>query len=449
LRRYDVVVVGAGVAGLLASYELSRRGFRVALIELKPEKKIGEKVCGDAIGEHHFMEIGLEPPKIGEDAEGIFRGVRVFSPKEDKHIVAEGRGYALNRYKFGRRLLKISLDAGTELFAEHRFVKPVVEGSWVRGVVVLTPSGSEEFRARLVIDATGVPAAVRHRLPQSWWVSEDVPREDFNTTYREVWEVDMELDTDYADIFLNAEVAPGGYWWFFPKKKNVVNVGLGVQLKEGAPNPMHMFMKYLRKRFEKKIVRVLHGGGGLVPTRRPIPCMVWNGFAVVGDAAATANPVHGGGIGSGMLGAHLAAKAIAGALESGEPSIERLWSYPVEYMQKYGAKQASLDILRMFLQKLSNDDLQFVFDVGAVGGSELLDIGYRGELRMSILTKLSMGLRMLRRPSFLTRVVKLKEYMDRARNLYLDYPRSPNEYEKWRVEERKFFSEYRRWLEEQ
>ena len=448
MHRYDVVVVGAGVAGLLASYKLSEKGFRVALIELKPEEKIGEKVCGDAIGEHHFREIGLEPPRLGNDAEGVFKGVRVFSPKEDKHIVAAGKGYALHRYRFGRRLLKLSLDAGTELFAGHRFLKPIIEGSWVRGVAVLDPQGAkQEFWARVVIDATGAPAAVRRRLPRGWWVSEEVPPEDFNAAYREVWELSEELDTDYADIYLNAEVAPGGYWWFFPKKRNVANVGLGVQLRRGAPNPMEMFRRFIRRRFEKRIARVIHAGGGLVPTRRTIPCMVWNGFAVIGDAAATANPVHGGGIGSGMLSAHLAARAIARALEEGEATIERLWSYPVEYMKRYGAKQASLDVLRMFLQKLGNEDLQFIFDTGAVGGEELLDIGYRGELRMSILTKLSIGLRMLRRPSFLARVAKLKDYMDRARNLYLSYPKTPQEYERWRAEEKRFFEEYRGWLE--
>ncbi|MEM1596377.1 MAG: FAD-dependent oxidoreductase, partial [Desulfurococcaceae archaeon] len=59
---YDVIVVGAGVAGLYASYQLASMGWKVALVESKPASKIGDRVCGDAIGIHHFEELSLQVP---------------------------------------------------------------------------------------------------------------------------------------------------------------------------------------------------------------------------------------------------------------------------------------------------------------------------------------------------------------------------------------------------
>jgi len=444
--KKDVVIVGAGVAGLYAAYRLAGYGLDVLVIERKPEEAIGEKVCGDAIGKHHFDELELDHPKIGEDAERTFKGVKIVSPNEQHVIEVLGEGYALNRKAFGVRLYRLALSKGAEVWTSHRFHKPITEGSWVRGIVALRPDGSKvSIEARVTIDASGVPGVVRLSLPKSWWVSEPIPREDLNVTYREIWEGDIEnLDHDFAWIFLNVDVAPGGYWWLFPKKKGVYNVGLGVQ--GGRGNPIKNFVNYVRKRFEKNITQIIDCGGGLVPTRRPISCMVWNGFIVVGDAASTANPVHGGGIGSAMLSSKIASDTIIEALERGNASMEALWNYHLRYHKAYGAKQASLDILRMFLQTMSNEGLNFVFESKIVNGYDVYDIGAKGILRQSIFSRLSALVRLGRRPSLLHKLLKVKSYMDRARDLYLSFPPSPREFENWKRREESLFQEFREWL---
>ncbi len=447
--KYDAVVVGAGVAGCFTAYKLASAGLRVALVERKPEEKIGEKVCGDAIGEHHFRNTDLEPPTIGVDADGVFEGVVVYSPSEKYKLLAEGRGYALRRKEFGQRLLKLAVNAGAELYSEHHAKSPIISDSWVRGVEVIREGeGSKKLKARLVVDASGAQGVIRSRVPKEWWVYYEVPREDYNICYREVLELDIEVQTEYAEIYLDPEVAPGGYWWLFPKTKNVVNLGIGVQWKAGNPNPMEQYLKHVKPRFERHVVRVLHSGGGIVPTRRTMPCMVWNGLLVVGDAACTANPIHGGGIGPALMSALKASETAIEALENaGEASLEALWPYHKRYFEAYGAKQAALDVLRMFLQKLSRDDLEFVMEKGIVNNQELLKIGYDGELRLSILDKLGFALRLLARPTLLRGVAKVKEYMDKARKLYLDFPDSPNGYPEWREREEKLFSEYKSWVE--
>lgn len=446
-RQYDVVIVGGGAAGLFAAYLMARTGLRVAVIEKNSENKIGEKVCGDAIGKHHFDALGIPHPELGFDAEGLFRGIKVVSPDESHEITVYGDGYALNRKMFGLRLYRMATLAGAEVYAGYRFQKPVIEGSWLRGIRALRPDGiSEEFRAKVIVDASGVAAVVRRSLPSGWWVSESIPSEDFNVTYREIWSGDIDIDHDFAWIFLNTSIAPGGYWWLFPKRKGVYNVGLGVQWKKGNPNPRIQFEYHIKSRYRESISEVIDRGGGLVPTRRPIPCMVWNSFIVIGDAAATANPVHGGGIGPAMLSASIATKTVVGAFDCGDFSLNTLWRYHREYHQVYGAKQASLDVLRMFLQTMTNEGLNFVFQTRLVDGRELYNIGAQGVLQQSILSKVDSLLRLITKPGLLAKLLKLKQFMDRARELYLHYPDTPDRYEAWRSEERRFFDNYREWL---
>lgn len=438
-----MLIAGGGTAGLFSAYRLAKAGLSVAIIEAKSEDKIGEKVCGDAVGEHHFHNVKLDPPRIGVDAVATFDGVRVFSPSKRSYITAWGKGYALNRKAFGQRLLKMAINAGAELYDSHLVIKPIINESWVKGLVIRKSNDSViELECSTVIDATGVVAAVRRKLPSNWWVSEKIPLEDFNAAYRVLARVEKPQDSSLALIYLDLNIAPGGYWWWFPKGEYEVNVGVGVRPGPNAPNPKEQFNKYIIHYLKRAEAKIIHEGGGLVPTRRTIPCMVWNGLLVVGDAASTANPIHGGGIGPSLVSSYCATDVLIKVLEeNGETSLDLLWPYHRAYHRAYGAKQASLDVLRMYLQSLSNEDLDFVIEKKIVTDEELSEMGYRGELLPTIVSKASRVLRLLTKPSLLLELKAVKEYMDRARELYENYPRSPSEFEEWRLKDKALFNE--------
>ena len=54
---FDVTVVGAGLAGCEASYQLANKGFKVRLLEMRPKKSsdahktdlFGELVCSNSL----------------------------------------------------------------------------------------------------------------------------------------------------------------------------------------------------------------------------------------------------------------------------------------------------------------------------------------------------------------------------------------------------------------
>jgi len=444
-NKCDVLVAGGGIAGSLMSYLLASKGFDVITVEQK-HKDDTMKVCGDAIGKHHFDRIGIPHPS-GKELVGVFKGVKVVAPNEKDEIIVGGEGYALNRPIFVKRLQKMAMDAGANLLDRHAVLRPITDGTWLKGlqIVDLRTKERKEIEATVTIDATGVSAAVRNKLPVEWLVSEKVPPEDYDVCYREIIETDREIEVGYAVIYLSTIIAPGGYWWWFPKNENVANVGLGVKGGEKSPNPKRNYDKYLRPRIGG-VQRVIHAGGGICPTRRTISCMVWNGFVAIGDAACTSNPIHGGGMGPAMLSAKAAAQAIEEALSQDNPSIEGLWSYHNEYMELYGAKQAGLDVLRMYLQLMSDEELNFVFEKRVITSSDVGEIGYKGDVDSALVSKVSSAIRLLSRPSLLARLKKVKDYMDKARELYYSYPKSPSDFMTWKTRVDSLFKEYRAWL---
>ncbi len=100
-------------------------------------------------------------------------------------------------------------------------------------------------------------------------------------------------------------------------------------------------------------------GNWQVPVRRHNDCMVANGFAVVGDAAWLPRPLDAGGIGPSMYAGVILGKVVAHALEAKDYSQEALWGYNVEYMTTHGYQMASFEVLRRYLQTLTNEQINY------------------------------------------------------------------------------------------
>jgi len=444
-KFFDVIVVGAGTAGCYASHILAEKGFKVALLDRKFKDEIGEKVCGDAIGKHHFDNLGLSYPS-GEELDGVFRGVKVYSPDEEEYVTVEGEGFAINRKAFGRRLLKMALDSGVNLYPNTHVYTPLLTKNFVSGVKCIDLSTHEKFElsSKVVVDASGFAAAVRSKLPSSWWINEKIDSSDTNICYREIVEIDGEYDTHYANIYLSKMVAPGGYWWIFPKKSKILNVGLGVQPTSNHPNPKLQFMKHIACKAEFKSRRIIHSGGGVVPTRRFLLVPVGNGIVAIGDAASTCNPIHGGGIGPSLISAKHASETIISALErNGVASMNSLWSYTRKYLADYGLKQVSLEILRIFLQKLSDEDLTFIFKRKLVSGEDINRMGGEGELNLKLVKKIGQALKLISRPTLLFKLKVVVDYMERVKKLCSNYPENSAEFPRWRISFKKLIESFK------
>ena len=168
--EFDVVVVGAGTGGCLAAKTTAEAGLSVCLVERKSREEIGEKVCGDALGEHHLKNLGLEKPQ-GSELEKRIEGIKIHSPDLETVFTVKSEdfvGYILNRQLFGQWLLNKAMDEGATLLDGVQCVEPIVKKGFVAGISAKNVKSGESFKlaARAVVDASGFNAVVRHKLPK-------------------------------------------------------------------------------------------------------------------------------------------------------------------------------------------------------------------------------------------------------------------------------------------
>jgi digeranylgeranylglycerophospholipid reductase len=436
LKKFDVIVVGAGTGGCLTAKTVAKAGLKVCMIDQKPEHKIGDKVCGDAIGKHHFDNINLAHPS-GAELEQKIEGIKVYSPDMETVVTVQGEGihgYLVNRQLFGQRLVKEAKDAGATLIDSTMVTEPAIKDSVVVGVLTKDTKTGEntEMSAQVVVDASGHSAVLRKKLPPEFGIETEVDDADVEVCYREIREVEGQIsDPGFCKIYLDLQRFPGGYCWVFPKGPTMVNAGLGVAMVKGFPNPKQLYQEHVLSMPIFKGSRALTGGGGLVPTRRPISPMVANGIIIIGDAACQVNPIHGGGIGSSMMGGVKAAEVIVVALEKDDVSREMLWPYTGMFMELYGAKQAGLDIFRMLLQRLTNKEMNYGMQQHLITDDDLLKTSMGDDLKLNISEKTSRLFKGLGSLSLLKKLNTTAKLMKEIKELYRNYPSSPEELGEW------------------
>jgi geranylgeranyl reductase family protein len=441
-----VIIVGAGTGGCLAAKTTAEAGLSVCMLERKRKEEVGEKVCGDALGEHHLRNLGLENPQGGE-LEKRINGIKIFSPDLKTVFTIEHEdfvGYLLNRRLFGQWLLGKALNAGSILQDMTQCLEPIVEKRSVVGVMAkdLKTGQNLQLRSKVVVDASGFNAVVRKKLPEEIGIDRDVENEDVEACYREIRQLKQETDnTQYCEIYLNQKISPGGYVWIFPKGGARVNVGLGICMRGEFPNPKKQLCSEVltRQQFEGSLL--LSGGAWYDPTRRPLDTMVGNGVAIVGDAACLVNPIHGGGIGPSMLSGSLAGKTILDALEKGDLSKKGLWPYNCRYKEMYGSKQASLDIFRLFLLKSRDEDLNYGMSYQLLKEEDVLKAGMGEDFHLNVTETARRVFKGMRRIRFLNKLRLTVKMMKQVKAHYVEYPETPEGFDVWRPQTVSLFRE--------
>lgn len=441
---YDVIIAGAGTGGATTAYTLAKRGHSVLFIDRKERDNIGHKTCGDALGSHHIDEL-RELVGIPELPKGIVEyevnGIDLVSPDREHRLRMEGpttTGMSFNRLKMGQWFVEIAEKAGAEIMASTRVKKLLFDGGKVSGVRLSQAGGADkELTARIVVDATGATGVLRMQMPEDSPMERQISPEDRMVAWRDIYETpDFTFETpDYLDIFWNQEETLGGYVWVFPQGKHRVNVGNGLMTIKGHRNPKDIQNDFVKKTWIDTWgeVKVLDSSGGVAPIRRPIDTMVEDNFMLVGDAACQVNPIHGGGIGSSMLGGAHAGIVASEALERNDTSMASLWDYNPRYHKSYGMKQAALDVFRWFLLNITNEDIDFAFKKQIIKASDLLDTSMTGEVKFGVGEKFKRLVAGFGKIPLLLRVSKVAGLMNDIRAVYSEYPDSPKRLEAWKA----------------
>ncbi|MEE9378034.1 MAG: NAD(P)/FAD-dependent oxidoreductase [Candidatus Lokiarchaeia archaeon] len=438
-KSFDVIIVGAGTGGTTAARFTAKKGLNVCLIDRKQRGDIGDKICGDAVGNEIFDILKINHPK-NEELSCHIKGAKLYSPNLKKCITLidpKQAGYIVNRLEFGQRLLNEALDAGVKQFLDKTMVLDLLyKNGTVNGVQVKLNNGEKVgLNAKIVIDASGFYSPLRKKVKSSL-IEKNILKEDSILCYREIVRfspTDQEVqDPEYITLILDQEKAPGGYIWYFPKNESSVNIGIGTFMDyKGKVKDLyktHVFHEFIKtSNFD-----ILSSGGGVVPVRRPIWSCADNGFMLIGDAACQVNPLHGGGIDPSMRAGYHAANSAVHAIENNNYSINELWDYNYNVMTSFGAEFASLDLLRIVLQSLSNEDLNFGLERDLLSGEELLEISSKGGLNLSLVNMAVKAFKGISRPNLLLDLNYLRIRMNEISKLYKNFPKNLNQFSNWK-----------------
>ncbi|MFW9895275.1 MAG: geranylgeranyl reductase family protein [Candidatus Thorarchaeota archaeon] len=426
-NSFDVIVVGAGTGGAIAARFASKNGLNVCLIDRKPKDEIGNKICGDAVGNEIFGLLNINHPK-NEELSCHIKGAKLYSPNLKKCLTLidpKQAGYIVNRLEFGQRLLNEAIDAGVNQFLDNTMALDLIyKNGTVAGLKVKLENGEKaNLESKIVIDASGFYSPLRKQVKSSI-IEKDLSREDSILCYREIVESkNIEVqDPEYISIILDQEKAPGGYIWYFPKNESSVNIGLGAFM-DFKGKVKELYQKYVFQEYIKTSkFKIISTGGGVVPVRRPLWSCADNGIILVGDSACQVNPLHGGGIDPSMRAGYHAADSATRAIEKSDYSIDTLWEYNHQIMTSFGAEFAALDLLRIVLQTLSNDDLNYGLERDLLTGEEILEISSKGGLNLSIIDMVVKAIKGISRPNLLLDLNFLRIKMNEINRLYKNFP---------------------------
>ncbi|HSU13892.1 NAD(P)/FAD-dependent oxidoreductase [Longimicrobium sp.] len=306
MSTYDVVVIGAGLAGLETARRLAGRGQRVLLVDQKTALDRSVHTTGI------FVRRTLEDFDLPEDCLGPpVRHVVLYSPRGRALPLESAR----TEYRVGRmgalygRMLDSCVAAGVEWAPGTRFAGLLDDGT--HSVVVLETGGRGwSARARLVVGADGAASRVAPALGLS------VNRE---------WIVGVEevfrVSTDGPPCFhcwLDPELAPGYLAWVVADGEEV-HLGVGGYAARFQPaDALRRFRERVEDRFGLRGKMADERRGGRIPVGGVLPRIASPRGLLVGDAAGAVSPLTAGGLDPCIRLSALAARVAADFIATGD-----------------------------------------------------------------------------------------------------------------------------------
>ena len=338
MDKFDVIIVGAGLAGLGAAYTLAGNGLEVLVLER-----------GDNPGAKNMTGGRLYLNPVRNLFPGLFDNAPVerFITHEGISIMAKDRSVTLNyseneltdephqsysilRSKFDRWLSERVEDKGVAILPKIRVDDVIKDSGQIIGVI----AGADELRADVVLACDGVLSLVSEKAG----LRSPAAPGSFALGIKEVIALDsgvinerfnLEGDEGAARLFVG-EVTRGKFGGgFLYTNKESVSLGIVVGIEDAAEDRLPIEVPALLDAFKERpeIAPLIRGGSTVEYSAHIIPeggfkaigNLCGNGILVAGDAAGLAMNIGFTvrGMEFALASGHFAAQAIMKAKEAG------------------------------------------------------------------------------------------------------------------------------------
>ncbi len=343
-KEYDIIVVGAGPAGSMAARFAAEQG--VSVLMLEKDRDVGYPVrCGEAVGREGVEEF------IDSDDSWIKARINKLSfiAPDGNEVIVEIKqmAYMLERRIFDYELAKTAARAGTEILTRAYVNGLTFDNDKVSGVKYEFRGEQKELKAKIVIAADGVES----RVGRWAGIKTHIDFREMECC-SQVTVSNIQVDPGTLYLYFGKEVAPGGYFWVFPKGSDTANIGLGVSGITGKSKSALSFLNdFMDKNYPgASILTSIAGGVPCSPTLEKISAP---GIMLVGDAARQVNPLSGGGIASGMIGGSIAGRIAGEAVKQNKP--DHILTYDKAWHDRLGKRHVIFNNIKNGIFNFSDE----------------------------------------------------------------------------------------------
>lgn len=399
MKKFDVVIIGAGLAGLQCAKLLSQRGAKILLVDRKNDLTKGIHTTGIFVRKT-FEDFDFPPSTLGK----AVRNVTLYSPRL-KTVDLKSEKDEFRVGKMGvlyESLLNDCLENGVEFSNGTRYVSAEMTGaqsvpvassaerekvvgkeklrlrniflrrsdaqcnrdglrpSPLRASIIKLEKSGEAFEvaAKVLIGADGACSRVAKDLKLD-------ENKEWIVGYEEVYKGVSTESEPRLHCFLDGKIAPGYLAWIADDGEEI-HIGVGGYAANFNPREaLKLFKKKTEKIFDTKKAKLVETRGGRIPVGGVLPRIANEYGLLIGDAAGAVSPLTAGGLDPAMRLSKFAAEIVHERLRTDNSRV--LLNYSGELFR---ARFVSRLWMRRIIKTFTNQrllELGFTFLRGRLG----------------------------------------------------------------------------------
>lgn len=265
MEKYDIIIIGAGLAGTTFGYLMKKANKKVLIVEKNNlDKK--DKLCGGLLTKKSYellcsiFSIDISKLNVKKHNKGIINN-------NEKRIEIETEIFSIHRKLLDKYIINEYINIGGEIISETKYKKIDID----KNIIVIN---DKEYKYDYLVAADGIFSQVRKQITGR--------NQDTNFA---IELIDEQKNRDLEVHFLQNFK---GYGWIIPNNTNSI---IGIGEVSGNCKIEENFNSYLEKiGIDKKNIK-----GNFLPSGKDIFLNYKNIF-FIGDSAGLISPITGEGI---------------------------------------------------------------------------------------------------------------------------------------------------------